>query len=185
MLVDQLRADKNLIPWEAVVSAGESATYTLTISPLGGFRQSLLLACSGAPKSANCSVSKHQIELDGANPQEVMVIVSTTGRAMSMPPAIRPEGITLFGFVCAMLCAANLTICLSRRQRRRGSPLRTSLVVAALLTFGLLMNACGGGGGNPALPAAALATPAGTYTLNVSATFDGVTRSTLVGLVVR
>ncbi len=173
------------LPGEAVVNAGESATYTLTVSPLGGFRQGLLLGCSGAPKSANCSISKHQIELDGKNPQEVMVIVSTTRGATAIPPLAAPSWPGLLGIVCVMFCAANPTICLSRRQRRRGSPLRTSLVGAALLAFGLLMNACGGGGGNPTLPAAPQATPVGNYTLNVSATFDGVTRSTPVGLVVR
>lgn len=173
------------LPGEAVVNAGESAAFTLTVSPLGGFRQSLLLGCSGAPKAANCSVSEQRIELDGKNPLEVKVIVSTTGRAMTMPPTTGPGWPALLGFFCLTLFSAIASSGHSRCQRRRMSPLRVSFSLACLWTFGLLINGCGGGGGISNLPAPSQGTPAGTYALNLTGTFDSVTRSTVVALVVR
>ncbi len=173
------------LPGEAVVSAGESAIYTLTVSPLGGFRQTLLLDCSGAPKAAICSASKLRIELDGKNSVEVKITVSTTGKAMTMPPAGEPGWPALLGFFCLTLFSAMASCGHSRCQQRRLSLLGASFVLASLWAFGLLMNGCGGGGGTSNFPATLQDTPAGTYTLILTGTFDSVTRSTPVALVVR
>ena len=47
------------------ITAGETADYTVAVTPQGGFNQSVSLSCSGAPSAAACSVSSSSVTPDG------------------------------------------------------------------------------------------------------------------------
>lgn len=66
----------------ATVTAGGTATYTLALSPIAGFNQTVNLTCSGAPATINCTPSPTSVILDGTNAGTVTVTV-TTARARS------------------------------------------------------------------------------------------------------
>jgi hypothetical protein len=101
---------------EATVAAGETASFTLSATPAGGFHETVSLACSGAPKAASCLVSPALVAFDGASSVPVSVTVSTRsaprhGRAgrlrlhadywfFSRPGSSRR-------FCCARTCAAS------------------------------------------------------------------------------
>jgi hypothetical protein len=41
----------------ATITPGHTGTYSLSVTPEGGFNQTVSLACSGAPSQATCSVA--------------------------------------------------------------------------------------------------------------------------------
>ena len=170
-------------PGEAAVRAGEPATYTLTVIPLSGFRGNLSLACAGAPKAATCLISPALASLDGSNPAEAKVTVSTATRARTFAPPRRPSGPVQPALLCGAVLTVILLSCGLRRPSRHSTPLRNSWDLALVLTFAGLMNACGGGISNLSTPSSG--TPPGTYTIRVTGTVGGVTRGAELALLVR
>ena len=67
-------------PASATISSGQSATYSVTLTPAGGFNQSVTLSCSGLPISATCLITPPAVALDGTNSATVTVTVQTTAR---------------------------------------------------------------------------------------------------------
>ena len=146
----------------ATVTAGGTATYNLSITPLAGLSGTVGLTCSGAPAQATCTVNPASLNLSGTASVPVAVTVSTTARSavwMISKPRIEP-----WIWVCwlGMLSALSLvTICKHRLGRQR------AWALLGVATLGLaLCAACGGGGGSAQ---AVTGTPAGTYTLTVAA----------------
>jgi len=162
----------------AEVTAGQTATYKLTLAP-SGFSGSVSLTCAGAPRAADCTVSPASTTLDGSTALEVGVSVKTTAGVISSrlpigwPPGMqRPSGLCLLPWLLVFALIATLSM---TARSRRGWGLKL-----ALLSL-LLSSACGGGGGVAALSARG-GTPAGTYTLTVTATSGDVTHSTTLTL---
>jgi Bacterial Ig-like domain (group 3)/FG-GAP-like repeat len=170
-------------PTSATVTAGSTASYTLSVTPAGGFNQAVLLSCTGAPSLAMCTVSPASATLDGTNAKTVTVQVTTTARSMLAPrfrfrpPAtgryrVQPLILWLLGFA---LVASLLTG--MRRQPRLGF---------AMMAFLVLLAAACGGGGNPSTPAGGgnPGTPVGTYMLTVTGTAGSLSHKATVTLTV-
>jgi hypothetical protein len=163
----------------ATVVAGQNASYTLSIggSGIGG---SASLSCSGAPKGANCSVPSGQ-SFSSTAPTTFNVSVTTTARTMAALhlPALAPAA-WLWTF--AML---GMVVLPGIRDRRRS--LRRYLRLSPL-TLLLFLASCGGGagssGGQPPTPNPN-GTPAGTYTLNVTATSGTTSQTTSLTMIVK
>ena len=111
-------------PSTTTVTAGQSATYTLTLTPVYGFKQSVTLACSNLPQASTCAFTPATVTLDGTDTATATVTVSTTTRSMLSPGGRRPEGPQPFApfmkfalglfFMLAILSA--LTIVRSNRR---------------------------------------------------------------------
>ncbi len=151
-------------PTSAAVTAGQSASYTITVSPVAGFNHSVALSCGGAPYLATCSVSTSLLTLDGTNTATATVTVTTTARAgvgMRLKP---PAGPWIWLWMLGLFAAVGARLVAGRRLAWRQA--WASLAVAMLSLT--LWTACGGGAGsgdgNPG-------TPAGTYTLTVGGTY--------------
>jgi len=69
-------------PASNTVAAGQSATYNLSITPVGGFNHVVALTCSGAPFESTCSVSPTSVTLNGSAASSVSVMVTTTAPGM-------------------------------------------------------------------------------------------------------
>jgi beta-propeller repeat-containing protein len=151
----------------ATVTAGGTATYKINVSPLGGFSSTVNLSCMDPASLSTCTPSATSVTLDGTNSQNVTVMVTTMARGM-LPRATRPRDwpwkwIVLPLFIC--LVALMLGGSVSGRKYLRPQ------IAFALLLFSLAgWVACGGGGGSS--PPPQTGTPAGTYTLTVTGTFN-------------
>ncbi len=174
----------------ATVTAGQTASYSITVAPAGGFAASVALSCSGGPAGSACTVSPSTIALSGAAAQTAMVTVTTAAHGWLLPfrggwprdarYRLTPMILTLAAMFLLMVVASQFL--------RREQNLAWIRVVgfAALLTLGLTLTSCGGGsgsGGGGTNP------QAGTYTVTVTGNFtSGATtlnHSTKLTLVVQ
>jgi len=154
----------------ATVSPGQTATYTISVAPSGGFNQSVMFTCTGAPALTTCAVSPNPLSQNGTSAAMATVTVTTTAPSHGFAPPFEFDarwkvnhGPRLFMLgVLGMLIIASLLVW-HRNRRTRWAPLVTLTV---LLCMGITITSCGGGSspsstGSPG-------TQAGTYTITVS-----------------
>ena len=148
------------------VSPGQTATYSVALTPVGGFNQTVTLTCSGAPAQSTCSLSPPSVALNGSSSASVSVTVTTAGTSASVayPGAGSPRSSQLSLWL-ALSALTGLALFRNSGSRRRQLRLLHGLALPVFLCLALAWFACGGrsssGGG----------TPAGTYNLTVSGTF--------------
>jgi hypothetical protein len=146
----------------ATVSAGQTATYTLAIGG-EGISGAASFTCTGAPQGASCSPPA-TVNVSATSVSTLTVTVTTTSRTLAAArPAERiPPGwwaIAMFVFVILPKAA---------RRGRRGLRLLPLVL--------LFMCSCGGNNsGGPRINPNG--TPAGTYTLTLSATSGATSQS--------
>lgn len=166
-------------PSMATISAGQTATYTLTVSPIGGFNQTVALSCSGFPGASTCVITPPSVTLDGTNPARATMVVQTIARAGVAPavierssPALRVGANSLVWFLSYV---AWLLLCIVLGKLLRGTQLRPALPAAlGILAIALTLNSCGGAGNNapPANPVQSSPTLT-SVTLNPSSVASG------------
>jgi hypothetical protein len=170
----------------ATVAKGASATYTLTISQVGGDFGGvpINLSCSGLPTGATCSFSPAAPAL-ASSPVQVALTIGTRSSQSQTITNLRPAVVYALSFPgMGMACLAYWT-----RRYRRSYKL---LSVLLLLSTFLLVPGCGGGGGasngnnfTPQPPPISMGTPAGTSTVTVAATSGTLQRTVTVSLTVQ
>lgn len=164
----------------STITAGQTATYNLQLSPASGFSGSVSLSCSGVPTAATCSVSPSSLNVTGNSAVPFMVSVTTTARSLvplNYPRAGRPRRILE---LLSALLAAFVTLLLSVKSGRL--KLKQVLVMAPAIALLLLLSACAGGNSSST---GVTGTPAGTYTVVVNAKAQGATRSLNLTLTVQ
>jgi hypothetical protein len=161
----------------ATVAAGGTASYTLAIGG-GGFAGTASLSCTGAPTGASCSVPATE-SVSATTPTNFTVSVSTTSRTVS---SFRPfkdlNGSPLWAVII-------LGVIIQPVWGHRRRAVRKIFWVVPLLF--LLLCSCGGGNGagpnpNPSPSPNPNGTPAGTYTLMVTATSGSMIQSVVLTL---
>jgi hypothetical protein len=168
------------------VSAGQTANYSLTLAPQGGFNQAVNLTCNDAPSESTCTLTPNTVTLNGTASATVAVGVSTTAPSLAppqgrfLPPGFR--GLRIMFWLYALLGFASIAALSGTRAWAVNSRLcgndvrRAAYLLGAGLLLVVLWSACGGGGTtNP--PPHNSGTPAGTYTVDITAT--DATTSTL------
>src|SRR5260370_1104072 len=155
-------------PTSGTITAGQSATFTLNVSPSGGFNQVVGLACSGAPQAGTCTISPNSGTLNRSSASTATLTVTTTVRGMLGPqtgprwifpglPAMG-ERIELTKILWLMATLALLGLLAGRRRQ-----------VRLALEFAILMVVLGAGcAGAVKSTATGSGTPAGTYTLTLT-----------------
>jgi hypothetical protein len=148
------------------VSAGQSAAFSVSLTPVGSFSGAVSLSCAIAPATtpaAACSLSSSSVQFSGAAAQTVAVTVGTTGSVTVA--AARTE---------------NLVGLLVPRRRKYLSTLSALLIMAA---FGALTG-CGPGSGTSHSQTTP-GTPSGTYTITVAATSGSLTHNAVLQVIVQ
>jgi hypothetical protein len=164
----------------ASISAGQSATFTLQVTPVNGFTQPIALTCDGLPKGAMCAISPNPVTPTGSASTPVTVTINTAVRNLA-PPSFRtntrpPLGFYQFASYLAWLAVLFLLAVLAQIRRR---PALAGIGFMVLL----ISAAVGCGGGNSTgVPAG---TQAGTYTVTVVATSGSLTHNTVLTLEVK
>lgn len=148
------------------VTAGQTANYLLQVNISSALSGTITVTCTGAPVDASCVPSPSSFLGGSTTSQNLTVTVSTTARTYAMLTPQQPGmwwslvGLLALGFLCA----------------QRLPRLRRVLVAASLAVLLTAAVSCGGGyssggGGGPR------GTPAGTYTLMVTASAPGASVS--------
>jgi hypothetical protein len=144
----------------ATVSAGGNASYTLAVGG-GGIGGTVNLSCTGAPTAATCSVpSTVTANANTGSNFTVMVTTTAASGGLHFPsmPNLGPW------WIVAVLGLVVIQLSLQKRYR-----------LLALVPLLLALCSCGGGGGGTTVHSPG--TPAGTYTLTVSATSGSANQS--------
>jgi large repetitive protein len=149
-------------PAMAMVSAGQSATFTVTMTPSNGFTAPITLACSGLPAESTCAFAPKSVTPEGGAATTTMTIATTAGTVAANG---RPGPLSSFGRGLCGVCLAGLTL-LYVPRRLRGKGRRVMVGLAGILAAGLLLG-CGGsqstGSGTTG------GTPAGTSIITITA----------------
>ncbi len=178
------------------VTAGTAATYQLDITSSGGFSGPVAIACMGSVPGGTCTASAASVNVaaNGQAPFQVTVTTaaSTTPQRTRKPTLpLRQSFLVLFAALALLALATfshrGVSGFRSRLATQSFSPFAALLpermvyVTQAFLLlsiFAVAMSACGGGKG-------ATGTQATTYSLTVTATSDGATRTVALTLVVQ
>jgi PKD repeat protein len=173
----------------ATIKAGQSASYALQLAATGG-PFSVTVACTGAPAHAACNGPSSPITVTAGSSISVPVSVNTTANAsVSSWPVGRNSPPVLW----VLPAVSMLALLFFRRtgfaetKRRFASSakkvLRPAWVLPLLLLAAIaVMTGCGGGKVNTPTKPVVNGTPAGTYTLVVTATSGSISRSTQLTL---
>jgi len=170
-------------PSTVTVTAGQTASFTITASALNGFNSPITsFACSGEPAGTTCQFSKSTLNPVGGTTDSLTVRLATNSNPYN------PRGVT--GMMGAMLPMAGLglfgmVIAESRRRKKlqRRAPwiwLRYAFGILTLSTAAFVATGCGGYSSS-----SSNGTPRGTTTMMVTATSGSITHSTNVTLTVQ
>jgi hypothetical protein len=153
-------------PTSGSVAAGQSATYTFTVTPTAGYVGTVKFSCGSLPSLATCSFSPATVTPSGGTAvTSTLTVATAAASAMLHPerpfgpssPWVPAGGLTLAGIV-GLAFAPNRV----RRWNRQMRLLSWGFLLASL---SLALAGCGGGNSMPSQPG----TPAGTYSISVSA----------------
>jgi hypothetical protein len=75
-------------PASGTVTAGQSATFTVTVSALGGnYNQSVSLACSGLPTASNCNFSPNSLNPNSGSVNSTLKLSTQARHGTNGTPA--------------------------------------------------------------------------------------------------
>jgi hypothetical protein len=162
------------------ISAGQSATFTLSLTPTESFSGTVSLSCAITPVATpapTCTLSSSSVQISGTASQTPMLTVGTT--APTTTSAVQPA--SHGGLFPASMPLLGLLGLLFLRKRQRLSILVVLLIAA---TFAPWIG-CGGGKGKGSPSQTTPDTPAQTYTATVTAISGNLTHTTTLQVVVQ
>jgi uncharacterized repeat protein (TIGR01451 family) len=169
-------------PATVTVAAGLAASYNITVTPTGVIPNSVSLSCSsGVPTAATCSFTTNPIpDFKSGSAATSTLNIGTTARpapAAALWPTSGPLYATWLPVSGLALLGAGIG---GKRSRRRR--LLTSLLLGGFFAFVLFQAGCGSSSKSTTTTGG---TPAGDYTITVTAASGSATRTTTLELVVQ
>lgn len=152
------------------VQSGKSTTFSVTMTPLGGFNLAVALACTGAPMKSSCTVSPASVTAsDGVTAQTATATFIAHAMIPLLPPTNPAPPLSWWQIVPVMLALFLLMMLFTaRRQRVRLGMVTVILILAALA-------GCSGSSNG---------TMRGTYPISITGTSQGVTKTAPVSITV-
>ena len=159
------------------VSSGQTASYTLVITPLSGSQGAFTFQCGTLPSNALCLFNPTTETLGAGVTGNVAVEIST-GKSGSAAVSMVPAGWRFLPLACGL-------VLLPLGWKRR----RAALLLGALLAIlaGGVCSCAGSGGGSSSSTTPVStpgSTPTGTYSIPVTVLSNGVQHSLTVKLIV-
>ncbi len=161
-------------PPSATVVAGQSAVFTLTVTPQGTYNSAIGFACSGLPAVAACSFSPATVT-PGANPATTTLTITTAPQTALLTPGPRGNRSGLFNATWLLLpgmLVGIVAIAVPGRRKLLGCCL-LFLVAGGCV----LQSACGS-------TTTKGDTPPGSYTITVTGTAGSTNQAIAVTLTV-
>jgi FG-GAP-like repeat/Abnormal spindle-like microcephaly-assoc'd, ASPM-SPD-2-Hydin len=162
------------------IEPGSTANSQLTVTSVDGYNQLISLACSGAPALSTCAVTPGSITPTGTTTTAALTL-TTTGKALVAPvrnpSTFPPAAFRLFGLVASLVTLLLMAVGFLAPGFRKFRPVGLTLAAVLLLSaIGLV--ACG-------TSSKGSSTPAGNYTLTVTATSGTLMRSATVQITIQ
>jgi len=166
----------------ATITAGQTATYNLQVSPAGGFNGTVMLTCMGAPGGSTCSASPASVPPSGSSSYAFTITVSNTAYVVVPPwPQFRGRPILPGLRIALPLFLAVLMVLLWRKAVAEKRPARALLPALTVFLFSVMFfygcgGGYGGGGGGTKPPTNA--------TLTITGSSGGVNRTLTLSLTI-
>jgi hypothetical protein len=133
-------------PSSATVAAGESASYTVTISPSGYFDSEITMSCGGLPSIASCSFSPAAVTPNDADATSTLTVstIATTAASLTAPLSGRGDRTGLWLLLLALGLPGIVMAGLVLRERdSKGRNVGLKFALFAIVVAATLVNACG------------------------------------------
>lgn len=152
------------------VVPGQTAIFTVDLTPINGLTPTVALSCSGAPALATCTVSPNSVTLSAATTAQVTA-TTTQATGFLQSPFEHSNGNRMAGLVglVGITGFAALVVLPGKRRVKPGRRLYGLIFLLCLLATVATLPSCGGGGGGGVDPPG---TAVGTYPLTVTGTFQ-------------
>jgi uncharacterized repeat protein (TIGR01451 family) len=156
----------------SVPAAGDTAVYGVQLTPHPVYGSPITLSCSGLPTGASCNFTNNSFALPG--PSSSTLNLTTTVRPITTTAA---QVFSLGSLDAIWLAFPGLAVVIAGvgRDRRRGL-----FLLCLAFAWLMLLSACSHTTTQPPTSG----TPAGTYTITVTATSNGDTKSSAITLTV-
>jgi Domain of unknown function DUF11/Beta-propeller repeat len=168
----------SVLPNGQTVSAGNTASYTVQVTAVPVFSSSITLGCSSAPVGATCNFGSTSISLTSTNSASTSLNVTTTARPVNGAGLISTRG-PFYAFW--LMVPGMALIGVGAGGKRRRSWLLGGLGLSLLFVLVLLQPACSSG----KTPTTVSGTPAGNYSMTLTATSGSFTQSASFNLTVQ
>jgi hypothetical protein len=165
-------------PNSATVAAGESASYTVTIGPIGYFDSEVTMSCGGLPSVASCSFSPAAVTPNDADATSTLTVSTTATTAASLTAPLGGSGdratpwLLLLALGLPGIGMAGLVL----RERDSGRNVGLKFALVAIVSAATLVNACGDSTA-PSEPE--------TFSITVTGTAGSIGHSATITLVVQ
>ncbi len=170
----------------ATVGAGQTAVFNFTVAPSNGaFANPITFTVTALPVGATTSFSPSATITPGAVSQTVSLSIATTAHTSSFAPNFPLGKRPVFLMLGLAGMAFGLVILVMRSSMRGLQRLAPQFIFALLLVVSAGLTACSGGGSSPLQSNPTTGTPAGSYTIVVTATSGGASHSASVTLIVQ
>lgn len=174
----------NATPTSATVTAGQTATYTIQLTPqFGSFDSVVTFNCAGFPHRCTPSFSPATATPGAGSVTTTLTLTTTAASSASGSASGSLSGAAGYGLPALGLLAFSLTLSLWGGVRKYFPRClnRRWLAACALVCLVILIGSCSSGGDdNPPNTG----TPKGTYQISVQGTSGNITVPTVVTLVV-
>jgi len=159
----------------ASVTAGQTAQYSLQVSPGAGFSGNISMSCSGLPFATACAFSPAAINVASSNPVSFTTRITTTGSASAALPVItiRETDWRVAPMPVVALAILGLLLTCLRTTNAQKAVTSRSKVVFVLVLVGIFAGGiagCGGASNVMSPPPQQVVTPKGNYVVTVTAT---------------
>jgi len=163
-------------PSSQTVPSGMTASYMLTLAPQSGSSGTFSFSCASLPANSSCKF----------NPASEQIAANTTGTvtlqiATGTSSSARNSGLSDMLFQLPLAACGFVVLPFVAGRRRRC--FLSAILSVCLIGITSCAGSGGGGGGKPSAPANS-STPAGTYSVVVTATANSVAHKTTLTLTV-
>lgn len=157
----------------ATVTAGQTAQYSIQLTPGSAFSGTVTMACSGAPATTSCTVA-NPVKLTAGSTTTFAVMVTTTANSFLTPPSTyqpAPPSAPYLMLIALSACLAMLAGIYQLKSRGAAGQRRLAyggLLIPVLAAYGLA--GCAGGSSGGSGGGGTGGTQKGTYTLTLTPT---------------
>jgi hypothetical protein len=160
--------------YSLATTAGSSAVYHLALNGLTSYTGSVNFSCSGLPVGSTCSFNPAPLSFSGSSAVPFTVTIATTAR--NTAAGINWKCFPWDGSITIIFTSGALIVLMCTPRRRR-------LSLATLVLFAIGLAACGGSTSKSTKPSTQ-GTPAGAYTVVLTATSGSISHNTNLMLII-